>query len=50
MSWLLWKERNARCFREASATVTNLLMIIKVEAEQWAKAGAKALESLGEGI
>jgi hypothetical protein len=49
VSWQLWKERHARCFKEASATVTNLLMIIKVEVEQWAKAGAKVLESLGAG-
>ena len=34
VSWQMWKERNARCFREATATVSELLQIIKSEAHQ----------------
>ena len=48
-SWIIWKERNARCFREAATTVPELLMIIKVEADRWAQAGAKNLRSLASG-
>jgi len=48
-SWIIWKERNARCFREAATTVPELLMIIKAEADYWAQAGAKNLRSLASG-
>ena len=46
VSWQLWEEQNARCFREATATVTYLLRIIKAEADQWIQAGAKGLRAL----
>ena len=49
VSWQLWKERNARCFREVTATVTDLLQIIKAEADQWIQAGAKGLRALAQG-
>lgn len=39
--WQIWKERNARRFREAKATVQELLLVIKAEADQWVRAGAK---------
>ena len=48
-SWLIWKERNARCFREAATMIPELLMIIKAEADQWAQVGAKNLRSLASG-
>lgn len=43
----MWKERNARCFRDAA---TKLLMMIKAETEQWANAGSKDLWCLASGI
>jgi hypothetical protein len=49
VSWQIWKERNTRCFRDASSTVPELLLIIRAEAEQWARAGAKNLECLMSG-
>jgi hypothetical protein len=49
-SWQIWKERNAQCFREAATTVPDLLLIIKVESDQWAQAGAKDLRSLALGV
>jgi hypothetical protein len=49
-SWQIWKERNTRCFKEAATTVPDLLLIIKVEANQWAQAGAKNLRSLASGV
>jgi hypothetical protein len=44
--WHLWKERNARCFRETSTSITDLLQIIKAEGDRWAEAGAKGLREL----
>jgi hypothetical protein len=44
-SWLIWKERNAQCFSEATTTVLDLLLIVKVEADQWAQAGANDMRS-----
>jgi hypothetical protein len=35
VSWQIWKEQNARCFREATSAVTDLLPVIKAEADQW---------------
>ena len=35
VSWQLWRERNERCFRESTSTVTELLQVIEVEADQW---------------
>jgi predicted negative regulator of RcsB-dependent stress response len=42
VSWQLWKERNAHCFREASSSLADLLQIIKAEADNWIQAGATA--------
>jgi hypothetical protein len=47
--WMVWKERNARCFREAAATVQELLSVIRAEAEQWIRAGASRLGDLASG-
>ena len=33
VSWQVWKERNAICFRESAATVAEMLQIIKTEAD-----------------
>jgi hypothetical protein len=46
VSWRLWKERNARCFREAASTVPELLLVIRADADLWVRAGAKNLELL----
>jgi len=34
ISWEVWKERNARCFRDSAATTNELLQIIKAQADQ----------------
>jgi hypothetical protein len=39
-SWELWKERNARCFRQASSTVPQLLQVIKAQADLWGVGGS----------
>lgn len=46
ISWLIWKERNVRCFREAATSIGGLLHLIKAEADAWIKAGAKGLRAL----
>lgn len=46
ISWEIWKERNSRCFRETERNPSALLQIIKVEARQWVRAGAKNLAYL----
>jgi len=46
VSWHVWKERNARCFRGAAASATELMQLIKDEGDQWIQAGAKGLGSL----
>jgi len=48
VSWQVWKERNARCFRDATATVSELLQLIKTEADRWIEAGATKLALLAE--
>jgi hypothetical protein len=48
VSWQVWKERNARCFRDATATIAELLQIIKMEADHWIEAGATGLRALAE--
>jgi hypothetical protein len=45
-SWELWKERNARCFRNSTATVDDVLQIIRTEADRWIEAGARGLREL----
>lgn len=49
VSWHLWKERNARCFRDSKATFTDLLIGIKDEADRWIQAGASGLSDLARG-
>lgn len=45
-SWEIWKERNARCFRETTSTVAELLQVIKAYTDLWAQAGTNNLRSL----
>jgi len=33
VSWQIWKERNARCFRGVETRISDLLQIIKAEAD-----------------
>jgi hypothetical protein len=49
VSWTIWKERNARCFRQSSATIAELLQLIKDEADRWIQAGAPGLKVLAQG-
>ena len=44
ISWELWKERNARVFRNVSAPLMILVEKIMDEAALWALAGAKGLD------
>ena len=46
VSWQVWKERNARCFRGQSASFSDLLQLIKAEADCWIQAGAGDLGSM----
>ena len=46
MIWEIWRERNARVFRNHETSALGLLAKIKGEAAAWVAAGAKALESL----
>jgi hypothetical protein len=48
VSWQVWKERNARCFRDATATIAEMLQIIKMEADRWIEAGVVDLRTLAE--
>jgi hypothetical protein len=48
-NWEIWKERNARCFRQAETSVAQVLQVIKAQADLWALAGAKHLRSLASG-
>lgn len=43
VSWEIWKERNARVFRNNASTLSMLVTKIKDEAAIWSLAGAKAL-------
>jgi hypothetical protein len=46
VSWQVWKECNARCFRGSTTTVAELLQIIKDEGNRWVDAGASGLGDL----
>lgn len=48
ISWQLWKERNARCFRNGSSSIQELIQVIKLEADRWIQAGAAGLRDLAE--
>ena len=44
--WEIWKERNARVFRNTASPTTIISAKIKEEAHLWALAGAKHLSAL----
>ncbi|KAM0908011.1 hypothetical protein ACQ4PT_015727 [Festuca glaucescens] len=44
--WNIWRERNARIFRDKQCSVLQISRCIKDEAQEWAFAGAKALRKL----
>lgn len=46
VTWQLWKERNARVFRDAVSLPAELLQRIKKEGDEWIMAGAKNLGCL----
>jgi hypothetical protein len=46
ISWELWKERNACCFRRAATQLNAVKDQIKQQAELWVMAGNKHLGSL----
>jgi hypothetical protein len=48
VSWQVWKEHNARCFREARSSMNELLQVIRAEADRWIEAGAKGLLALAQ--
>jgi hypothetical protein len=48
VSWQFWKEQNARCFRDVTATIAEMLQFIKMEANRWIEAGAMGLRALAE--
>jgi hypothetical protein len=39
MAWELWKERNARCFRDTTSTIPQVLSTIKHVTDQWIDTG-----------
>jgi hypothetical protein len=49
VSWEIWKERKARCFRQVANLLPQLLQIIKAQADLWAQARAVHLRSLSSG-
>ncbi|KAG0528270.1 hypothetical protein BDA96_06G304100 [Sorghum bicolor] len=46
VAWEIWKERNARCFRHTSSNITQLLSIIRANADLWIQGGARHLGCL----
>ncbi|CAN6352890.1 unnamed protein product [Urochloa humidicola] len=46
VAWQIWKERNARVFRNHRASSLLLLQMIKLEGDSWIAAGAKKLGCL----
>lgn len=46
VTWEIWKERNARVFRQASLTATQLAVIIRQQRDLWIDAGARKLRGL----
>jgi hypothetical protein len=43
VAWEIWKERNARCFRNASSNISELLNTIRLNADLWIEGGARHL-------
>uniref|UniRef100_A0A453NG55 Uncharacterized protein n=1 Tax=Aegilops tauschii subsp. strangulata TaxID=200361 RepID=A0A453NG55_AEGTS len=46
VGWEIWKEKNARVFRNKTAPVAVIVSLIKDEASLWAIAGAKYLSNV----
>jgi hypothetical protein len=46
ISWEIWKERNARVFRNKASTTDMVITKIKDEVAMWSMAGAKALSNV----
>ena len=46
VSWVLWKERNARCFRDESASAVEMVGSVKLLVGDWVRAGASAFGCL----
>jgi hypothetical protein len=46
ISWEIWKERNARIFRDTYMTSSYIIIKIKEEVALWSLAGAKAVSDL----
>ncbi|KAJ1276673.1 hypothetical protein BS78_05G232500 [Paspalum vaginatum] len=47
VTWLVWKERNARCFRGEVSSVDSVVCSVVSVASEWVRAGASALGALG---
>jgi len=47
VSWLIWKQRNARVFNNAEKTLNQLLSDIFSEDNVWVQAGASKLSGIG---
>ncbi|KAJ1269194.1 hypothetical protein BS78_07G191800 [Paspalum vaginatum] len=43
VTWQVWKERNARCFREDASAVSVVVSTIKLVGSDWSRAGATSL-------
>jgi hypothetical protein len=43
VTWEVWKERNARCFRSEASSVDAVVSSALGVASEWVRAGAKAL-------
>jgi hypothetical protein len=50
IGWEIWKERNARCFRQTATSVPQLLLVIKAQADLSVQAGANHLRSVASGV
>ena len=48
LSWQVWKERKARCFRQSTTMIAEMLQIIKMEADRWIEAGAARIWALAD--
>ena len=46
VSWIIWKERNRRTFDHLARTTTQVLAVIREEADSCVAAGFRALASL----
>ena len=46
VTWEIWRERNARVFKNHETSALSLLAKMKSEVTAWVAAGAKALVSL----